>query len=89
LAQTALRTDDTTEARTARGDLTGRKTAALRSPHGSGGGARHRKDVRAGSRVYTDRVAHPIEVDIRACAGGNAGARVRADVAGMGPASLR
>jgi len=41
------------------------------------------------SRVYTDRVAHPIEVDIRACAGGNAGARVRADVAGMGPASLR
>ncbi len=41
------------------------------------------------SRVYTERIAHPIDVDIRDAQDGNAGARVRVNVTDMDPASLR
>ncbi len=41
------------------------------------------------SRVYTERIAHPIDVDIRGTGEGDAGALVRVNVADLDPASLR
>ena len=41
------------------------------------------------SRAYTERIAHPIDVDIRDAGDGNAGAMVRVNVPDMDAASLR
>ena len=41
------------------------------------------------TRAYTERIAHPIDVDIQDAGEGNAGALVRVNVPDMDPASLR